>query len=336
MREPPHHPETFGKDRGTALATVLVIVAVMSMIAVGVVEAARFSIQRTDNQAQMDQARWFLLGAEAYATSRIQRALKESEENLANAADWVGRTITLPLDNGAMQITLSDGGNCFNLNSVVEQPEGRGLIASEAGQSRFARLLGIIGIQSSRTLAVSLADWIDSDTVPGLGGAEDQAYGGSGAAYLPANQLLGDVSELRNIKGFDPGVIARLSNLACVRPTSVANAISINTLRPDQASLLSAIFGPGLPLASAEAVIRSRPRGGWTSLDSFYTNPRLSGIELSDESKTMFTLVSRWYVIGVRVHFADTTETSMALVDTASGHGRIVRRVFGASTNGVL
>ena len=336
MRKQPVQPDTFEKDRGTALATVLVIVAVMSMIAVGVVEAARFSIQRTDNQSQMDQARWFLLGAEAYATSRIQRALKESEENLASASDWVGRTITLPLDNGAMQITLSDGGNCFNLNSVVEQPEGRGFIGSEAGESRFARLLGIIGIQSSRTLAVSLADWIDSDTVPGLGGAEDQAYGGSGAAYLPANQLLGDVSELRNIQGFDTGIIARLSNLACVRPTAAANAISINTLRPDQAPLLSAIFGPGLPLASAEAVIRSRPRGGWTSLDSFYADPRLSGIELSDESKTMFTLVSRWYVIGVRVHFADTTETSMALVDTANGHGRIVRRVFGASTNGLL
>jgi len=50
----------------------------------------------------------------------------------------------------------------------------------------------------------------------------------------------------------------------------------------------------------------------------------------------MFTLVSRWYVIGVRVQFADTVETSIALVDTTSGHGRIVRRVFGASTNGLL
>lgn len=324
------------KDSGTALATVLVIVAVMSMIAIGVVEAARFSIQRTDNQAQMDQTRWFLFGAEAYATSRIERALRQSADDVASLSEWVGRTITLPLDNGAMQITVSDGGNCFNLNSLGEQLEDSPLVASEAGIARFSRLLSIVGIPSARALSVSLADWIDADTVPGLGGAEDQAYGGSGAAYLPANQLLGDVSELRSIQGFDSGVIARLSKLACVRPSAAPNAISVNTLRPDQAALVAAVFGPDLPLASAETVIRTRPAGGWRTLDSFFADPRLSGIELSPESRAMFTLVSRWYVIGVRVQFADTVETSIALVDTASGHGRIVRRVFGASTNGLL
>ncbi len=313
------------------------MVAVMSMIAVGVVEAARFSIQRTDNQAQMDQSHWFLLGAEAYATSRIDRALEQSAADRASLSEWVGRTITLPLDEGSMFITISDGGNCFNLNSLVQQNEGGPLVASEAGVARFSRLLSILGVPSSRTLAASLADWIDADNVPGLGGAEDGAYGGSQAVYLPANQLLGDTSELRSIQGFDGGVISRLAGLACVRPTAAANAIGVNTLRPDQAPLLSAIFGPGLPLASAETVIRDRPKGGWPDLDSFFGDPKLAPIELSAESRSMFTLVSRWYVIGVRVHFADTVETSVALVDTASGHGRIVRRVFGApTTNGVL
>ena len=79
------------RDSGTALATVLVIVAVMSMIAIGVVQAARFSIQRTDNQTQMDQTRWFLFGAEAYATSRIERALKQRTDDVANLSEWVGR-----------------------------------------------------------------------------------------------------------------------------------------------------------------------------------------------------------------------------------------------------
>ena len=332
LQSPPRAP----RDSGTALATVLVIVAVMSMIAVGVVEAARFSIQRTENQEQMDQTRWLLFGAEAYATSRIERALKQSATEDVDLSQWVGQTITLPLDKGAMRITVSDGGNCFNLNSLVEQLEDSPPVASEAGIARFSRLLTVVGIPSARTLAVSLADWIDADMVPGLGGAEDQAYGGSGAVYLPSNQLLGDASELRGIQGFDSGVVARLSKLACVRPTAAPNAIAVNTLRPDQAALLSAVFGPGLPLASAETVVRTRPQGGWRDLDSFFAEPRLSGIELSPESRAMFTLVSRWYVIGVRVQIADTVETSIALVDTTSGHGRIVRRVFGASTNGLL
>lgn len=324
------------EENGAALATVLVMVAVMSMVAIGVVDAARFSIQRTENQSQMDQARWYLLGAEAYAVSRIDQALSLAQADLASLSTWVGRTITLPLDDGAMQITVSDGANCFNLNSLVAQEEGGPNIASEAGQARFARLLSMIGIPSARPLAASAADWIDADTVPALGGAEDQAYGGSQGVYLPPNQLMGDVSELRSVTGFDPGVVSRLSRLACVRPTTAPNAISVNSLRPEQAPLLSAIFGPGLPLVGAEAVIRSRPTDGWQSLDAFFADPRLSAIQLSDESRAMFTLVSRWYVIGVRVHYADTVETSVALVDTVSGHGRVVRRVFGASPTSSL
>jgi len=329
----PRHPR---EEKGAALAAVLVMVAVMSMVAIGVVDAARFSIQRTENQTQMDQTRWYLLGAEAYAVSRIDQVMSLAQSDLASLSNWIGRTITLPLDAGTMQVTVSDGANCFNLNSLVTQDESGFAIASEAGQARFARLLSVIGISSGRTLAASAADWIDADNVPALGGAEDQAYGGSRGVYLPPNQLMGDVSELRAISGFDPGIVSRLSHLACVRPTASPNAIAVNALRPEQAPLLSAIFGPGLPLASAEAVIRSRPADGWPSLDAFFADPRLSAIQLSEESRAMFTLVSRWYVIGVRVHYADTVETSAALVDTASGHGRIVRRVFGASPTSSL
>lgn len=332
MRQP-RHPRD---EKGAALAAVLVMVVVMSMVAIGVVDAARFSIQRTENQTQMDQTRWYLLGAEAYAVSRIDQAMSLAQSDLASLSNWIGRTITLPLDAGAMEVTVSDGANCFNLNSLVTQDESGLAIASEAGQARFARLLSVIGISSARTLAASAADWIDADNVPALGGAEDQAYGGSQGVYLPPNQRMGDVSELRSISGFDPGIVSRLSHLACVRPTASPNAIAVNALRPEQAPLLSAIFGPGLPLASAEAVVRSRPADGWPSLDAFFADPRLSAIQLSEESRAMFTLVSRWYVIGVRVHYADTVETSAALVDTASGHGRIVRRVFGASPTSSL
>ena len=332
MRQP-RHPRD---EKGAALAAVLVMVVVMSMVAIGVVDAARFSIQRTENQTQMDQTRWYLLGAEAYAVSRIDQAMSLAQSDLASLSNWIGRTITLPVDAGAMEVTVSDGANCFNLNSLVTQDESGLAIASEAGQARFARLLSVIGISSARTLAASAADWIDADNVPALGGAEDQAYGGSQGVYLPPNQRMGDVSELRSISGFDPGIVSRLSHLACVRPTASPNAIAVNALRPEQAPLLSAIFGPGLPLASAEAVVRSRPADGWPSLDAFFADPRLSAIQLSEESRAMFTLVSRWYVIGVRVHYADTVETSAALIDTASGHGRIVRRVFGASPTSSL
>lgn len=333
MRLPGHHREMLGEgERGAALATVLVMVSVMSMLAITIVEAARFGIQRTANQEQMDQSRWYLLGAEAYATSRINEYVEHADKSAINTSEWFGQTLTLPLDEGVMQISVWDGDNCFNLNSLAQQGEDGPLLASEGGQARMARLLELEGILDGRTLAVSLSDWIDTDGTPGPGGAEDDAYGGSSATYLPPNRLMADASELRSVRGFDSSAISRIAPLACVRPMAAANSISINTMRVDQAALLSATVGRDLSLSAAERVIRDRPPGGWTSVDQFLAHPNLFSIPLSDATRAMFVLAPRWYVISVSVAYRDASETSVALVDAGSGRGRVVRRVFGANT----
>lgn len=326
----PAKPDSNEGERGAALATVLVMVSVMSMLAITIVEAARFGIQRTANQEQMDQSRWYLLGAEAYATSRINQYLSQPDRNTLGASDWFGQTLTLPLDQGAMQISVWDGDNCFNLNSLTEQGEGGPLIASEGGQARLTHLLELQGLPNARPLAITLSDWIDSDTSPGLGGAEDDAYGGSTAVYLPPNRLMADPSELRFVRGFDASVIARLAPLACVRPMAGPNTISINTLRIEQAALLSAMVGRDLTFAAAERIIRDRPRGGWISVEQFLSHPSLAVLPLSDATKALFVLTPRWFVISIGVSYRDASETNVALLDAGSGHGRIVRRVFGA------
>lgn len=337
MRRSADHHETSGKgERGAALATVLVMVSVMSMLAITIVEAARFGIQRTANQEQMDQSRWYLLGAEAYATSRINEYIGRSDKNSIDASQLFGQTLTLPLDDGAMQISIWDGENCFNLNSLVQQGEGGPLFASEGGQARLARLLELQGILDSRKLAVSLSDWIDTDTMPGPGGAEDDAYGGSSSVYLPPNRLIADPSELRSVLGFDAAAISRIAPFVCARPTAAPNAVSINTLRVDQATLLAAVVGRDLSPSSAERIIRDRPRGGWTSVEQFLAHPNLFSIPLSDATRAMFTLAPQWYVISIDVAYRDASETSVALVDAHSGRGYVVRRVFRANTRSLL
>ncbi len=325
-----------GDESGAALATVLVMTAVMSGLAIVVVDAARFSLQRTANQTQMDQTRWYLLGAEAYAAGRIDQFLTSQASTSADIARWVGQPFTLPLENGTMQITVSDGGNCLNLNSLVTQAEDAAVVASEAGRLRFAGLLRLLNIENAPALAASLSDWVDADMTPALAGAEDDAYGGAEAAYLPPNRLIGDASEIRLVKGFDEAVIARIAPLVCARPTPAANALNINTLRADQASLLAATFGAGLTLAAAERVINERPPGGWATVDDFLRDPRLAITEISEETRSLFVTQPRWYVIAVRVQYQGVSETSLALIDAASGHPRTVRRVFGASPMGPL
>ena len=337
MRKPTDHRRLPGEgERGAALATVLVMVSVMSMLAITIVEAARFGIQRTANQEQMDQSRWYLLGAEAYATSRINEYIEHADKTAVDTSEWFGQTLTLPLDEGVMQISVWDGDNCFNLNGLAQQAENGPLFASEAGQARLSRLLELGGVLEGRALAVSLSDWIDTDNSPGVGGAEDDAYGGSSAVYLPANRLMADPSELRSVRGFDAGKISRIASLVCVRPMAAPNSVSINTLRVDQAALLAATVGRDLTPAGAERVIRDRPRGGWTSVDQFLAHPNLFPIPLSEATRAMFVLAPRWYVIAISVAYRDASETSVALVDAGSGRGRVVRRVFGANTRSLL
>lgn len=315
-------------ERGAALMTVIMMVAMISALAITVVEAARFGIRRTANQEQMEQTRWYLQGAEAYATGLIERASSTGDAAVETIAQWLDRTVTLPVDGGAMQITVWDGSNCFNLNSVVVRAENGQLIANPDGMTRFALLLDLSGVLNGRTLSAALADWIDSDTQPLTGGAEARAYGDD-ALFRPTNTLLGDVGDLLHVEGFTPDVVARISRLICVRPTEAVNPINVETIRSDQARLLAAMVGRDLPLASAEQVIADRPAGGWTMMDAFLNHPRLAGLGLSDQTRAQFVRTSDWYVVGVRVQFQDVSETSMALVRAVGGQARIMRRVFG-------
>ncbi len=315
-------------EGGAALATVLMMVAIMSLLAVAAMDLARFAVRRTQNEQQMDQVRWHLLGAEAYANSRINRALSATDAHLDVAA-WIDRPFTLPLDTGDMKITIRDGENCFNVNSVTSWGEGGGLVGDEGGKARFAWLTALAGEPGGFELAATLADWIDTDIAPSPGGAEDDAYAGRPGAVLPSNTLMADLSELRAVMGFDDKVLQRLAPFLCARPTAAPTRINVNTLRKDQAVLLASVLGREVSLVVAERVIAERPRDGWPSIDVFLAQPALYGLALSRDAPDRLCVAPNWYVISIRVRIGDVVETSLALADATAGRSRIVRRVFG-------
>ena len=70
-------------------------------------------------------------------------------------------------------VTLSPGGNCFNLNSVAMGPVGRTL-TRPLGVEQLARLLTLLDVPQAESLriAAATADWVDVDQQPGSGGAD--------------------------------------------------------------------------------------------------------------------------------------------------------------------
>lgn len=323
-------PNDQQKDRGAALAMVLTMLAIMSVLAIVVVDVANMSIRRTSNQVRMEQTRWYLLGAEAFAAARLDEMRRRAETVRIDQDEWQARSFFFPLDDGTMEVSLRDGGNCFNLNSVVTSDDGGRRSVSPAGMVQFARLLDAADVSTGQGgLGAALIDWIDSDSTPTPGGGEDEAVSG-GEGYRTSNALLADMSELARVRGFDEEIIAKLAPYVCVRPTSAANLLNPNTLRPQQAALLSMAVND-LSLARAAEIIRSRPRGGWETVDDFLRHPGLSGIELNEAGRAQFSLQTRYYVLTSRVERLDATERSAALLEQGgTGRAVVVRRVFGA------
>jgi len=322
---------TNANDRGAALVTVLTMLAVMSTLAIVVVDAANMSVRRTGNMVRMEQTRWYLMGAEAFAVVQLAELRRRSETARIDQDEWQNRPFVFPLDDGVMEVSISDGGNCFNLNSLVVSDDGGGRFVNAAGMVQFSRLLDAVGVQTAQGgLAAALVDWIDSDSEPMAGGAEDSTYAGDAGAYRTGNTLLADVSELARVRGFDANVLQLLAPHICVRPTSAANLINPNTLTPDQAPLLTMAIND-LSTAVAAQIIRDRPRGGWESVDDFLRHPSLNNLELNDAGRAQFSTTTRYFVLRAQVERDGAREYSAALIEVGSaGPGAVVRRVFGA------
>lgn len=328
-------PCRFEKDQGAALVTVLTMLAILSVLAIVVADAANMSVRRTSNLVRMEQSRWYLLGAEAFARAQLVDLARRGRTAQVDEGEWQARVFSFPLDDGAMQVTLRDGGNCFNLNSLVIAEEGGRASVSPVGMVHFARLLDAAGVGAEHEgLSAALIDWLDTDTQPMPGGAEG-GYGG-GDQYRTANTLLADLGELRRVRGFTPEIIERIAPLACVRPTTAPNQINPNTLRVEQAALLT-LAADDLTVDQAAAVIRDRPRGGWATVDDFLLHPTMSALSLNETARAQFSVFTRYYILAARVERTDAVETSVALLEQdQNGRAAVLRRLFGAGRSETL
>lgn len=309
-----------GEERGVALLSVLLLVAVMSVMAVTVLDEIRFGVRRAANAEAVGQARWYALGAEALARSRIG-ALVRSDAVLTG---WSGRAVSYPVEGGLIQARLTDAGNCLNLNSLVQGPP-EGLRRSDAGVEQFLALAQALGLapREAEMLAAALVDWMDADPLRESGGAEDEAYDG----YRTGGTLLAEPSELRAIQGFTPQVYARLRPYVCALPTADPAAININTLTEDQAPLLAMLAREPLSAAAARRVIAARPAAGWAEVADFAALP---AVQAADIDTGRLSVRPRYFGLQTEVTFGEAEAFASALMETDSaGRVRLAARRWG-------
>ncbi len=272
------------RQAGAALITVLMIVAAMSVVALGVTRSVLGATERAralDSQAQL---RYFATAAEDVAKVRLYDIFAASKGQLRRDMPGYGVPQTFPVDRGAFVVTVRDGANCFDLNSLVSQEENGDLVGDASKKGQFERLLSApeYEVFSANALSTAVIDWMDSDSIAGVNGAEDAYYLSMNPSYRTPGQRLSSVQELRAIRGFDAEMVRALQPLLCARPgraQSGSTGLNINTLELHHAPLLWLALPDAFSLEDAQTVIANRPLGGWSDLAAFQQEPTLNRID---------------------------------------------------------
>ncbi|MFC0228498.1 type II secretion system minor pseudopilin GspK [Serratia aquatilis] len=318
-----------GRQKGVALLVVLLILALMVTVAATIAERNGRTYLRTAAQLQQQQAKWYGVAAEALAGKILQRDRLDLPNKTHLAQNWAQEDRRFPVEGGELQGQIVDGQACFNLNAINQ---GAGEQTDTPYPAKvFLQLLNNLGEEPlhSEQVTAALRDWIDSDSEPGINGAEDDVYMALEQLYLPANQPMQDVSELRMVYGVDAALYQRLLPYVCALPTQTL-LLNINTLRTAQGPLLAALFLAELSPQEAEQLLQQRPREGWDSVAEFLAQPSLEDIETTT-LRPMLAVNSDFFLANFSVLMGDNHFSQHSLLQKAGNNFQVVQRKYGLS-----
>jgi general secretion pathway protein K len=230
------------RQRGVALITAVLMVALATILAVNVAFRGMLDQRRSATIFARDQGYEIALGAEAWAAEFLKKDRQDSQTDHFGEI-WARPLPPLPIDGGTVEGRLEDLQGRFNLNNLVF-PDAT---VNADAVKQLERILVALDIEPA--WASLMADWIDQDAQPGFpDGAEDPVYTGENPPHLAANMPITRASEIMVLPGFGAERYAKLKPFVtalpvgtplnvCTAPGIVLDSLSENTrefgLNPD-------------------------------------------------------------------------------------------------------
>jgi general secretion pathway protein K len=188
------------RQRGVALITAVLIVALATILAVNVGFKGYLDQRRSATAFAMDQGMEVAFGGEAWAADALRQDALQSPKVDDFTEAWATPIPPIPIEGGEFEGQLEDMQGRFNLNSLVQFQNGQ-YVVNEDARGRLEYMLDMLGMETK--WAGHIADWIDSDDQPGFpDGAEDQVYTNLTPAYRTPNMPITRTSELLALQGF--------------------------------------------------------------------------------------------------------------------------------------
>ncbi|MCK6785595.1 type II secretion system minor pseudopilin GspK [Enterobacter roggenkampii] len=263
------------KQKGVALLVVLILLVMMSALAAKISQQFCRNLQKTHYQVSQQQLRWAMQAQEKVVKDRLQTDASGESKPLSLDGDW-----HQPLETRGEDYTVvsqvEDAQDCFNVNNLlavekIAQGQNAPAAAEKPRREQIVeQLLTESGLSQTNAEEVylQLVDYLDGDTTTAREGAETDAWAGVVPARQPANQMMRTIAEIKLLPAFPAAAYPKVSKLLCALPDS-ASKVDVNTLKPEQAALLAALFPGKLTEDDAVRLIESRPETGWENRETF-------------------------------------------------------------------
>ncbi|MBS3047744.1 type II secretion system minor pseudopilin GspK [Enterobacter mori] len=301
------------KQKGVALLVVLILLVMMSALAAKISQQFCRNLQKTHYQVSQQQLRWAMLAQEKVVKDRLQTDASGESKPLSLDGDW-----HQPLETRGEDYTVvsqvEDAQDCFNVNNLlavekIAQGQNAPTVPEKPRREQIVeRLLTESGLSQTNAEEVylQLVDYLDGDTMTAKEGAETDAWAGVVPARQPANQMMRTIAEIKLLPAFPAAAYPKVSKLLCALPDS-ASKVDVNTLKPEQAALLAALFPGKLNEDDAARLIELRPETGWENRETFSKALEQSFPQLKDDLPQVadyLSINSRYF----RVNYTGNTD----------------------------
>lgn len=285
----------YQKQRGIALITILMVLAIMVTIATTMTGRMTASLLRTEGLNYSEKVYWYGQATVDFSRMVLDNDFADSDI-ISLDQIWATPDIVFPVEEGSITGNMVDYRSCFNINAIA--------LADKDGEralpiKQFQNLLSILEVEeyTAEIIAESTRDWIDSNqTVDVSQGAEDRYYESRNVAHLTANNLMVDISELRAVQGVTADIYERIKPFLCALPAS-DQKINVNTVNINQPQILYALLPSELLISIEELqeLLEDRPISGWASVEEFLASDLLKDKLIPEEVSSQLSVTSDFF-----------------------------------------
>jgi general secretion pathway protein K len=215
------------RERGVALLTVLLGIALMTLIIVDFAMSAGLGFVSAANQANELRAYYLArsgLNVGLALLAQDERTDVQSQSPVDTLDDsWALPYPVMTLQGGTVSLSIVDETRKLSINAMVDPGNGA---PNEPAVLRMERLFTILDVDSK--LIPSIVEWI-SPANGSLGSAGADYYMGLRPPYQPRGGPMPTIGDLQMVKGVDEAVFNRLRLFLTVMPENQVNA---NTASP--------------------------------------------------------------------------------------------------------